>query len=67
MAKISKKQAQEISGLINSLLVYDSIVKARFAEKKYDEATSAMRGFNEKADMLNSMSISVIKFKISEI
>jgi hypothetical protein len=59
MATLSKKQAETISNLINSLLVYSTM-----AHNDVENRASAMKWFNEACDDLAQFNISTIKFDI---
>lgn len=59
MATLSKKQAEKISNLINTLLVYSTM-----AHNDAENRASAMKWFNEACDDLAQFNISTIKFNI---
>lgn len=63
-ARISKKAAQEISNNINSLLVWQDILKQNLNEKRWDASDLSRKAFNDAADALIAIGIVVHKYKL---
>ena len=63
-ARISKKAAQEISNNINSLLVWQDILKQNLNEKRWDASDLSRKAFNDAADPLIAIGIVVHKYKL---
>lgn len=63
-ARISKKAAQEISNNINSLLVWQDILKQNLNEKRWDASDLSRKAFNDAADALIAIGIAVHKYKL---
>ena len=59
---ISKKQAVEISKLINSLMCYEIMNRHALESNNRERAKNSRRWYNEAADSLISMGIHVVKF-----
>ena len=63
-ARISKKAAQEISNNINSLLVWQDILKQNLNEKRWDASDLSRKACNNAADALIAIGIVVHKYKL---
>jgi hypothetical protein len=61
---MTTEEAEKISKLINTIVVWDGVVQRMIAARQYDHDryTSAVRWHNQAADELIEMGINVVKF-----
>ncbi len=65
---MTKNEAKKISQLINGLMVYDNMARNILDSEdyKHEEFRSAVKWFNEQADELIAMGISVNKYEVQD-